>query len=215
MFLSKKYVFPDNYDELFSKIFHVIDLPGNSIDFIEVCIVEKKQVCVKRSAQMKRLFANAYGELFFEGLCLELGRDRFFELLMPEHMIDGKEQSTDAWFFKITGKSKHNFNLECARRESRTLWEGQSDLTEYTDVFSDTVDGMVKQIVVKRKIQITEILADIRDTIYIKYSDPQTGINGLTYPINLKFKYSNREYGFETWCKKSINFDLWSSFPED
>lgn len=196
-------------------MFHVTDLPGNSIDFIEVCIVDKKQVCVKRSAKMKRLFANVYGELFFEGKCLELGRYRFFELLMRENIIDGKEKSTDAWFFQTTGKSRHNFNLECARIESRTLWEGQSEVTEFTDVFSDTVDGMIKQIVVKRRVQITEIRVDIRRAIYIKYVDPQTGINGVAYPIDLKFKYSNRDYSFVTWCKKSINFDLWAALPED
>ncbi len=215
MFLDKKYVFPDNYDDLFSKIFHVTDLSGNSIDFIEVCIVDRKQVCIKRSAQMKRLFANVFGELFFEGRCLELGRDRFFELLMPEHVIDGKEQSTDVWFFQATGKSKHNFNLECARKESRILWEGISDITEFIDVFSDTVNGIVKQIVVKRNVQITTILADIRHTIYIKYVDPENGIHGITYPIDLKFKHANREYRFETWCKKSISFDLWAALPEN
>ncbi|MBO9490862.1 hypothetical protein J7384_10885 [Endozoicomonas sp. G2_1] len=214
MLFRKKYVFPDNYENLFSDLFYVQDLCHEKIKFTEVCIVNNQQVCIDRIAVMNELYANYRGELFFKGKCKQLKKLRFFELVMLEYNINGKVQLIDKWFMDVTGKSLNNFRQECARKNSTLLWQGVSATTEFKDVYSDVEKGIIQQIVLNRKVQITAIYLDFKNNIYIEHIDPVTNIKGISYPLDLKLRHESKYYTFESWCQKAIGFDLWASITE-
>lgn len=202
----KPYIYPGNYNSLTSDLFSVCQLEKQSINFVEVCNVDGKQLCLKRNAVMKSLLSNSKGDLFFEGRCKELGKDRIFELILNEYEIDGVNRHFGNWFIEVAGKSIHMHKQECARRNAMKLWEGYSDLIQFTDVFSEVENGSAVQRVVKRSVHAIKILIDSDCHFYLESLDLRDNSHIISYMADVDLEVGGKKYTFESWCKTFADF---------
>jgi hypothetical protein len=215
MFWKKKYIFPNDYELFIEGLFEICKLNNQKIHFTEVCTVNKQQLCIKISVKMLKLLSNKNGQLFFEGKCKELGKNRIFELIMPEYKIDGQYIATEKWFLEITGKSTYMFKTELTKKKSKQLWTGCSPITNFTDVFTVIENGKVLQKTLAREVNILEIFLDGKNKFYIKAQDLITNEICETYVEGLNFKTASKHYDFFDWCKEIINLELLDYLPRD
>tara|TARA_R110002072_G_scaffold301897_1_gene482779 strand:+ start:625 stop:1254 length:630 start_codon:yes stop_codon:yes gene_type:complete len=202
--MNTEYVYPDDYKSMIQDLFLVKDLNGQKIDFTEVCNKGGKQLCIKRSAKMNKLLSNNSGDLFFEGTCSELKQNRFFELIMPEYVIDGQAKKTDIWFLKTVGTSRFLHRKKCRRKTAREVWSGKSDVIKYTDVFSVVENFSTVQKTIKREVHVIKVFIDNDGDIYFEWLDPSTSQEGYSYTQELKITVNNKKVIFWSWLESIV-----------
>jgi hypothetical protein len=123
-----------------------------------------------------------------------------------EYEINGKVTNTNSWFLKTTGTSRHLHNKKCARLNSIQVWEGKSELTKFTDVFSEAQEGLIVQRTAKRNGHITKIFLDADEQFYVVSVDIDSNEAAYSYMMDVTLETHDQKYTFDAWCKKFTGF---------